>query len=83
MYSFSFFGRFFLQRFLLYNWILQICNFLADSKIRAQEISNNVSFVIFGHQTWDLEGGRQIDPPPSISLFSSTPAEKGLSTYIY
>ena len=34
---------------------LQICTFLADSKSRAQELSNDVSFVIFGHQTWDLE----------------------------
>ena len=49
------------------------------SKSRAQELSNDVSFVIFGHQTWDLEGGGQIAPPPSISGFSSTPAEIGLS----
>ena len=35
-----------------------LCNFFfADSKSRAQELSNDVSFVIFGHQTWDLEGG--------------------------
>ncbi len=32
-------------------------NFFADSKNRAQELSNDVSFVIFGHKTWDLEGG--------------------------
>ena len=51
--------------------------FFADSKSRAQELSNDVSFVIFGHQTWDLKGGGQIDPP-SISWFSSTPAEIGL-----
>ena len=31
--------------------------------LRAQELSNDVSFVIFGHKTWDLEGGGQIDPP--------------------
>ena len=31
--------------------------FFADSISRAQELSNDVSFVIFGHQTWDLEGG--------------------------
>ena len=36
---------------------MQICNFFADSKRRAQELSIDVSFVIFGHQTWDLEGG--------------------------
>ena len=35
----------------------KFANFIADSKSRAQELSNNVSFVIFGHQTWDLEGG--------------------------
>ena len=43
-----------------------LCKFaicFADSKSRAQELSNDVSFVIFGHQTWDLEGGGQ--PPPS------------------
>ena len=32
-------------------------NFFADSKSKAQELSNDVSFVIFGHKTWDLEGG--------------------------
>ena len=31
--------------------------FFADSKSRGQELSNDVSVVIFGHQTWDLEGG--------------------------
>ena len=45
---------------------LQICKnsiftnlliFFADSNGLAQELSNNVSFVIFGHQKWDLEGG--------------------------
>ena len=41
-----------------------------------QELSNDVSFVILEHQTWDLEGGK-IDPP-SISWFSSTRAEIGL-----
>ena len=42
----------------------KFANFFADSKSRAQELSNDVSFVIFRHQTWDLEGGGQIDPPP-------------------
>ena len=54
-----------MQTFLLYNWILQknheiFANleiFFADSKSRAQELSNDVSLVIFGHQKWDLEGG--------------------------
>jgi len=62
---FSFFGQIFiLQTFILLtillymkNSILQICNFFADSKSRAQELSNDVSFVIFGHQTLDLEEG--------------------------
>ena len=49
-------------------------NFFADSKSKAQELSNDVSFFIFGHQTWDLEGG-------GISWFSSTPAEIGLKHY--
>ena len=40
--------EFFLQTFLLYNWILQIYNFFADSKSRVQELSNDVFFVIFG-----------------------------------
>ena len=58
MYNFSFFGQ----------NILQIV--FADSKSRAQELSNDVSFVIFGHQTWDLErGGGQIDPPQHILVF--------------
>ena len=64
MYILSFFGIFFLQIFSLYNWILpkksifaNLQFFFADFKSRAQELSNDVSFVIFGHQTWDLEGG--------------------------
>ena len=65
MYNLSFFGQFlFVQTFVLYNWILQkkiqflqICNLFADSKSRVHELFNDVSFVMFGHQTWDLEGG--------------------------
>ena len=65
MYNFSFFEQiFFLQTFLLHNWILRkkynfckFANIFADSKSRAQELSNDVSFVILEHQTWDLEGG--------------------------
>ena len=53
-------------------------NFLADYKSRAQELSNDVAFVIFGHKTWDLEGGGQFDPLPSVFWFSSTPAGIGL-----
>ena len=51
--------------------------FFADSKSRAQELSNDASFVIFGHKTWDLEGGS------SISWFSSTLAGIGLKPYIF
>ena len=53
---FIIFGTFFFANILLYNWILKkklnfckFAKFLADSKIRALELSNNVSFVIFGH----------------------------------
>ena len=35
----------------------KFANFLGDSKSRAQELSNDVSFVIFGHKTRDLEEG--------------------------
>ena len=38
---------------------------------------------IFGHQTWDLEGGANWPPPPSVSWFSSTPAGIGLILKIY
>ena len=87
MYNFSLFGQIFFGKHFYY--ITGFCDkkfnfckfakFFADSKSRAQELSNDVSFVIFGHQTWDLEGGGgQIDPPPSISWFSSTPAGIGL-----
>ena len=80
-----FLDNFFLQTFLLYNWILQkkfnfckLANFFVDFKSRVQELSNDVSFVIFGHQTWDLEGGSNCPPPPSVSWFSSTSARIGL-----
>jgi len=85
MYNFSFFGQIFFCKHFYYITgfcdkkfnFCKLATFFADSKYRAQELSNDVSFVIFGHQTWDLEGG-QIDPPLSISWFSSTPAEIGL-----
>jgi len=61
------------QTFLLYSWIFGIKNsifadlhfFLAYSKSKAQELSNDVSFFIFGHQPWDLErgGGVNLTPP--------------------
>ena len=45
----------FWKLFIFICWLF--CNFFADSKSRAQELYNDASFVIFGHQTWDLEGG--------------------------
>ena len=62
---FNLFYKFFLQTFLLYFTgfcdkkfnFCKFANFFEDSKSRAQELFNDVSFVIFGHQTWDLEGG--------------------------
>ena len=58
---FHFLDKFFLHTFLLITGFcdkkINVCkfaNFFADSKRRAQELSNDVSFVIFGHQTWDL-----------------------------
>ena len=71
MYSLSFLEQHFFCKHFYYitgfsKKSLNFCkfaNFLADSKSRAQELSNDVSFVIFEHQTLDLEGGGQIDPP--------------------
>ena len=64
-----------------YNMRMYKVNTDADSKSRALEpsnSSNDVSFVIFGHQIWDLEGGVKLTPPPSVFWFSSTPAGIGL-----
>ena len=47
----------------------KFANFFADSKSRVQELSNDVSFVIFRHQTWDLEGGVKLTPPQRILVF--------------
>ena len=62
MYIFHFLDKFFLLQFY---YKTGFCDkkfnfrkfeiFFADSKSRAQELSNDVSFVIFGHKTWDLE----------------------------
>ena len=55
---YHFLDNFFCKHFAIKNSIFANCQFFfADSKSRAQELSNYVSFVIFGHQTWDLEGG--------------------------
>ena len=50
------------------------CKFFADSKSREQELSNDVSFVIFGHQTWDLEGGGSNWTPPQHILVFKYPS---------
>ena len=52
---------------------MQICKFFAS---RAQELTNDVSFVIFGQKTWDLGGGSNWPP-----WFSSTPAGIGLRNW--
>ena len=48
----------------------QFAKFFEDSKSRAQELSNDVSFVKVGHQTWDLkEGGVKLTPPQAYPGF--------------
>ena len=59
---FIIFWTFFMQTFF-YNF----CKF-SDAKNRALELSNDASFVIFGHQTWDLEGGGGQSTPAGIGL---------------
>ena len=59
MYNLSFFGQIFFCKHFYYKTgfcdkkfnFRKFANFFADSKSRAQELSNDVSFVIFGHQT--------------------------------
>ena len=62
----------FLDKFIFY-FITGFCdfaNFFADSRSRAQDLFNDVSFVIFGHQTWDLEEeGVKLTPPPAYPGF--------------
>ena len=86
MYNLSFFGQFVFCKHFYYITgfcyktfnLCKFAKFIADSKSKAQELSNDVSFVIIGHQTWDLEGGGVKLTGPSISWFSSTPAGIGL-----
>ena len=63
--------------------ICKFANFLADSKSRAQELSNDVSFVIFGHKTLDLEGGGQIDPTPQHILVFKYPSRDRVNIFSY
>ena len=77
MYNLSFFGQivfckpfYYKTRFCNKKFnFRKFANFFADSKSRAQELSNDVSFVIFGTQPWGLEEGGQIDPPPAYPGF--------------
>ena len=77
MYNCSFFGQIFFCKHFYYKTgfcdkKLNFCKFaisFADSTRREQELSNDVSFVIFGNQTWDLEGGQINPPPPHILVF--------------
>ena len=79
---YHFLDIFFANIFTIY-WILRIkCqslkirNSFENSKSRVQDLFNGVSFIIFGHQTWDLEVKLT---PSRVSWFSSTPARIGLS----
>ena len=75
MYNLSFFGQIFCKHFYYktgfcdkkFNFC-KFANLFADSKSRVQELSNDVSFVIFGHKTWDLEGGVKLTPPPGLQV---------------
>jgi len=67
VYILSFF-HIFLQTFFKLAFFLQILKV------------EHLSFLICGHQTWDLEGGGVIDSP-SVSWFSSTPAGIGLKQW--
>ena len=71
MYNLSFFGQFFFSN--IFTILHYFCKF-ADSKSRAQELSNDVSFVIFRHQTWDLEGGGKLTPHPQCILVFKYPS---------
>ena len=60
--------------YFIFFWTISLQTFL-------QELSNGESFVIFGHQAWDLEGGGSNFPhPPTVSWFLITPAGTGLSS---
>ena len=70
IYNLLFFGQFFFcKQFYFITGFCKKNSVFANSKSRAQELSNDVSFVIFGHQIWDLGGGDQIAPPPAYPGF--------------
>ena len=90
MYNFWFFGQIYFCKHLYY--ITGFCDkkfnffkfaiFFADSKSRAQELSNDVSFVIFGHKTWDLEGGSNWPPPQHILVFKYPSRDRVKQLYV-
>ena len=89
MYNFSFFGQIFCKHFYYIIGFrdkkINFCKFAnsnADSKSRAQELSNDVSFVIFGHQTWDLEEGAKLTPPQHILVFKYPSRDRVYQTYL-
>ena len=61
------------------NSIFANLQIVADSKSRAQELSNDVSFVIFAYQTWDLEGGPNYPPPPQHILVFKYPSRDSVN----
>ena len=82
---YHFLDKFFLRTFLLNNWILQknfnFCKFAIFLQILKVE---DKSFPMMYHLSYlDIKHGiqrrGQIDPPPRVSWFSSTPAGIGLN----
>ena len=67
LYFFIIFWQFFCKHFYYIIGFFNFCYFFADSKSIAQELSNDVSYVIFGHQTWDLV--KLGAPPQRILVF--------------
>ena len=86
MYNFSFFGQIFFCKHFYY--ITGFCDkkfnfckfaiFFADFKSRAQELSNKCIICHIWTSNMGFRGGGVKLTPPSISWFSSTPAEIGL-----
>ena len=64
------------------NHFLQIYNFFADIKSRAQELLDDVSFVIFGYKHGIYTGGGgQLNPPPAYPGFQVPLAGIGLTLW--
>ena len=76
MYNLSLFGHFVFCKHFSYITNFEkksvFANLLISLQILTEELSDDASFVIFGHQTWDLEGGVKLTSSPlSASSFSS------------